>query len=423
MDSAVRADGSSGGLKAPIAATGDTRLRVAFVLWSGTIGGAETFVAALAHVLRDVDVDARLVTVTRAEPLARRLREAAIPFYELGLGRGRAALWHPRRLADTVRRAGPDGAVLVSEGFLALALRLGGYRGRIVAVEHGSVLQTSRAPRRPRVIDRLDRLLGARAVDVHVAVSSFLRGVMGNGSRPIVTIPNGVDLDVYRPAPPPGSGDAFVIGCMSRLIPGKGVEDVLVAARPAILRGAQLRVAGDGPMRSELEQLAERLDIHESVSFEGWIRDAADVAAFWRACDVAITAPNDWIESFGLVAVEAMACGKPVVATRGGALAETVVDGQTGFLAAPRDTEGLAEALLAYLDDASLVAKHGTAARAWCEQQFDIRRCAVAYAGLFQSDVGAGLASSDRRSARRDLRWPRSARARRGPAMTRRAAR
>jgi glycosyltransferase involved in cell wall biosynthesis len=207
---------------------------------------------------------------------------------------------------------------------------------------------------------------------------------MGSGPRPLVTIPNGVDLDVYRLAPARGSDDAFVIGCMSRLIQGKGVDDVLVAARPALLRGARLRIGGDGPMRSELEQLAERLGIEENVSFEGWIGDDAEVASFWGACDVAITAPNDWIESFGLVAVEAMACGRPVVATRGGALAETVVDGQTGFLVAPRDTDGLAQALLTYLNDASLVMRHGSAARAWCEQHFDIRRCAAAYAALFE---------------------------------------
>ncbi len=375
----------------PRAPSAPAPLRLAFVLWSGGTGGAETFVAALTRVLRDTGIDAQVVILERAEPLARRLRTAAIPFCALGLDRGRTALWHPRLVADAVRRAGPDGAVLVSGGFLALALRLGGYPGRIVAVEHGSVLQTGRARRRPRVVERVDQLLGARAVDVHVAVSNFLRDRM-RGSGPIVTIPNGVELDVYRPALTPRSENGFVIGCMSRLVPGKGVEDVFIAARPAILRGARLRIAGDGPMQSELKQYAERLGIEASVSFEGWIPDAVDVAAFWRSCDVAITAPNDWIESFGLVAVEAMACGRPVVATRAGALQETVVHGQTGFLAAPRDTDAMAAALLAYQDDSSLVITHGSAARALCEQRFDIRRCAAAYAALFSSNTGAATA-------------------------------
>ena len=372
--------------------TTDPPLRLVFVIWSGGIGGAETFVAALAGVLRASGVDARVVVVARAEPLAVRLREGAVPFEELGFKRGRAALWHARRFARTIEAAGPDGAILVAGGFLAHGLRLGGYRGRIVAVEHGALLQTHAAHRRSRLVDRFDRLLGARSVDVHVAVSDFLRLRMCGRGRPVITIPNGVDLDVYRPSPAP-TGDTFVIGCMSRLMPGKGVEDVLVAAQPAVSRGARLRVAGDGPMRSDLAQLAAELGIREGVEFVGLVRDAAEVAAFWRTCDVAITAPNDWVESFGLVAVEAMACGRPVVATNGGALAETVVHRRTGSLADPRDTDALARALVGYMDDRSLLAAHGAAARAWCEERFDIRRCAAEYAGLFGGVLDAGSES------------------------------
>ena len=378
-------------MSTPVAGGGDARLRLTFVLWSGAIGGAETLSAALARVLRASGVETQVVTVTRAEPLAERLRQDAIPFVELGYRRGRAALWHPRRFAGLVERAGPDGAILVSSGFMALALRLGGYRGRIAAVEHGSILQTHRAHRRSRPVDRLDRLLGSRAVDVRVAVSGFLRDHLPSSPRPTVVIPNGVDLDLYRPSPSPRSkAGGFVIGCMSRLFPGKGVEDVLVAARAPISRGARLRIAGDGPVRPELERLAEQLGIQGSVSFDGWIRDAAEVAAFWRDCKVAIAAPNDWVESFGLSAVEAMACGRPVVATRSGALAETIVEGETGFLAEPRDTQALASALLRYMEDDSLLAAHSRAARARCEQHFDIRRCAAAYAGLFTECPGPG---------------------------------
>jgi glycosyltransferase involved in cell wall biosynthesis len=359
--------------------------RMALVLWSGDLGGAETFSVALARTLRTSGVDARLVILTHAEPLAQRCREAGIPFSELQFDRGRAALWHARRFARAVAAGETHGAVLVAGGFLALALRLGGYRGRIAAVEHGAVLQTDRMARTTQLLRRVDRLSGARAVDVHVAVSDFLRGHIDGGSRPVVTIPNGIDLDVYRPIPPsPRRRDELVIGCMSRLVPGKGVEDVLVAGQDLVRRGARLRIAGDGLERPRLERLAEQLGIREGVEFVGWIQDEADVAAFWSACDVAVAAPNDWIESFGLAAVEAMACGVPVVATRGGALPETVVHQRTGFLVEARDTHALAAALLAYLDDASLVTAHGAAAREWCEERFDIQRCANAYAQLFQ---------------------------------------
>jgi glycosyltransferase involved in cell wall biosynthesis len=380
----------------PSEGRGISPARIALVLWSGDLGGAETFSVALTRTLRTSGVDARLVILTHAEPLAQRCREAGIPFSELQLERGRAALWHARRFARSVAAGETHGAVLVAGGFLALALRLGGYRGRIAAVEHGAVLQIDRMARATRLLRRVDHLSGARAVDVHVAVSDFLRGRINGGSRPVVTIPNGIDLDIYRPGASPRRRDEFVIGCMSRLVSGKGVEDVLVASQDLVRRDARLRIAGDGPERLRLERLAEQLGIREGVEFVGWIQDEGDVAAFWSACDVAVAAPNDWIESFGLAAVEAMACGVPVVATRNGALSETVVHERTGALVEPRDTHALAEALLGYFDDASLVKAHSAAAREWCEQQFDIQGCAEAYVRLFRDQSTAGLSADEK---------------------------
>ena len=362
-------------------------LRLAFVLWSGELGGAETYVASLARVLRASSIDARVVVVGEAEPLAKRLRQAGVPFTALRFGRGRAAVRHPKRFAAAVGRAGSDGAVLPGGGFLAPVLRVGGYRGRIVAVEHGALLQEDAARRRSGLVTWLDDVIGDRFIDVHVAVSEFVRERMRTG--PVVTIPNGVDLDLYRPVSKPGSLGEFVIGCVSRLIPGKGVEDVLVAARPTISRGARLRIAGDGSERPKLERLTEQLGIRNGVSFDGWLAGAGDIAGFWATCDLAITAPNDWVESFGLGAVEAMACGRAVVATRVGGLADAVVHGRTGFLAEPRDTESLTKGLLAYMDDRSLLAAHGASARARCEERFDIRGCAAEYVRLFRSANGA----------------------------------
>ena len=380
--------------------TPDPREGMAFVLWSGSIGGAETFVVALASALRASGLDAQVVVLTHAQPLAERLQQAGVPFSELGLARPVNVLKRPSWLAKTMSRAGPEGVVLPGCGFLAPALRLGGYSGRIVAVEHGSLLQDRRTRRRTWVVDRFDRLLGTTAVDVHVAVSDFLRSqaavYMRGGA--IVTIPNGVDIRLYRPPSSPRSRGAFVIGCLARLIRGKGVEDVLVAAKPALERGAQLRIGGDGPERPMLEQLAERLRVRDRVSFDGLIGEAAGVAAFWHGCDVAIAAPNEWVEAFGLSAVEAMACGVPVVATRTGGLAEVVAHARTGVLTEPGDTHALAAALLAYMEDESLLAVHGAAARLRCEQRFDIRRSAAGYAGLFRPrSLGTSRAVDSRR--------------------------
>lgn len=368
--------------------------RLALVLWSGAIGGAETFVVALARALRELAVDARVVVLDRAGPLAERLRLAAVPYSELGLARPLTGARHPRRLAEAIGGPGPDGVILPGSGFLAPVLRLGGYGGRIVAVEHGSVMHGRRYRRRPWLVDRTDRGLGAGFTDVHVAVSEFVRSHMRGAS--VVTIPNGVDLDVYTTSAS-RSNDRFVIGCVSRLVPGKGVDDVLVASSPVVRRGGRLRIAGDGPERAALEQLADDLGILPGVAFEGWLPSAEDVVAFWHGCDVAIMASKELVESFGLGAVEAMACGKPVVAARTGGLAEVVVSGRTGFVVEPGDTNELAAALLAYMDDESLLATHGSAARRRCERQFDIRRSAAGYAALFESRPALPVRGADAR--------------------------
>jgi glycosyltransferase involved in cell wall biosynthesis len=362
--------------------------RLALVLWSGRFGGAETFTVALAGALRERGADARVVFVTDPAPLAQRLQAAHIPFEVLGLNRGRAVILHPRRLAKATTRAGAEGAILIEGGYLAATLRLGGYGGMLVAIEHGAILQVPGMRRRERVFRALDRLSGARALDVRVAVSNYVSFKLGQGLRRVVTIPNAVDLDMYGPQESPKttrSGD-LVVGCMARLVPGKGIDDLLLAAKDVLTEGAQLRIAGDGPERPLLQALANHLGLARQVEFLGWIDD---VNAFWGSCDIAVVPSHQWIESFGLTAVEAMASGRPVIATRNGGLPELVLHDVTGFVVEPGDTAEIALALRTYSSNRELLVTHGAAARAWCEERFDIRRCAESYLALFDEPAVA----------------------------------
>ena len=369
-------------MTADAGSVGRRQRKLALVLWNGRFGGAETFTVALAQALRDKSIDTHVVFVSDSLPLAERLEAAAVPFEALGLSRGRAVLRHPRRLAEATGRDGTDGAILVEGGYLARMLRAGGYRGRVVAVEHGAVLQVPGMRLHRRLVRAVDRLSGIRAVDFHVAVSDYVSLRLRSGGRPVVTIPNGVDLDMYRPSAVVDSTPSaeLVVGCMGRLVPGKGFDDVLVAAQGVLKAGARLRVAGDGPERLLLERIATEKTIASSVEFVGWVDDPG---AFWASCDVGVVPSHQWIESFGLAAVEAMASGRPVIATRNGGLQEVVADGVTGFLVEPGATDAMAHALRRYADDRALLRAHGTAAREWCEQRFDIRRCAEAYLALF----------------------------------------
>jgi glycosyltransferase involved in cell wall biosynthesis len=112
--------------------------------------------------------------------------------------------------------------------------------------------------------------------------------------------------------------------------------------------------------------------------------------SFWGSCDVAAMPSDRCIESFGMAAVEAMACATPVVVSDNGALPELVADGVTGFVVPPANPQALADALLTLTRDDTRRRAAAEAARAHCEERFDIRDCAASYVRLFRSD-GADL--------------------------------
>ena len=358
--------------------------RLAAVLWSGSFGGAETFTAELCRVLRVLGADARVLFVTSPEPLNTRLEASGVPFATLGLRRGREVVRHPRALARETTSLGPDGAIVVSPGYLAAALRAGGYRGRVVAVAH-DLIQRSLMSRTRTLLKRVDRASGVWASDAEVAVSDFvLRRVQrdARGDKRIVRIYNGVDLDVYSGAANGSATRTLDIGWAGRIVHGKGLE-TLIEALPTVRRHVpvRLRIAGDGPLRSTLQGLAAKLGLGETISFEGW---SSDMPSFWGSCALAAVPSHKWVESFGMAAVEAMACARPVVASRAGALPEIVEDGVSGRLVPPGDHKALAAALIELAQDADQRISAGAAGRARCEDRFDLRRTALAYLDLFR---------------------------------------
>jgi len=361
--------------------------KIAAVLWSGSVGGAETFTADLCRTVRELGVGVGVVFVTRGEPLDERLTQAGILHASLGLARGRKVAQHPRALARCVEGLGPDGVLLPRGGYLAAALRIGGYRGRIVSVAHDAALDLGSVTLRDRLVRQLDRTSGLWASDVDVAVSDFVLTRMQRRRKRragrLVRIYNGVDLRVYADIPDTADREAVTIGYAGRLIEGKGVDTLLHAfAAGAAQEGARLRITGDGPVRPMLQGLAAELGLNGAVEFAGW---TLDMPSFWRACDFAVMPSNSFVESFGMAAVEAMACAKPVVATANGALPEVVEDGVTGLVVPRGDRVALADALVRLTRDGDRRRAAGLAARARCEQRFDIRDCAAAYLKLFQS--------------------------------------
>ncbi len=187
------------------------------------------------------------------------------------------------------------------------------------------------------------------------------------GARPthIKVIPCGVDLAHFtRGGPVEARGGAFRIVTLSRLVPRKGIADVIEAL--AAVPDAELIVAG-GPEAAELANdpearrlaaVAREYGVARRVFFRGGIR-RAQVPQLLRSADVVVCAP--WYEPFGIVPLEAMACGIPVIASAVGGLVDTVVDGMTGIHVKPRMPAEIASALRLLQTDRTLHASFAAA--------------------------------------------------------------
>ena len=229
------------------------------------------------------------------------------------------------------------------------------------------------------------RLLGLRRIDGFAAPSRFVAELLraDAGRVPIRVIPHAVDR-VFAPAPVSEVWQAAYVG---RLSPLKGA-DVLLAAFGILARTqpkARLVVVGDGPERARLEAEAADLVAAGTVEFRGWL-SPPEVAECLRGCAL-LAVPSTTPEIFGLTALEALGLGRPLVASRIGALPE-LVGPDNGVLVAPGDPAALAEALAGLVGDAERLARlgEGSARRS---EAFGLERCLDAYESWYQEAVAA----------------------------------
>jgi glycosyltransferase involved in cell wall biosynthesis len=181
------------------------------------------------------------------------------------------------------------------------------------------------------------------------------------GSRGTI-IRGGVDIEEFSGAEPERRPRPYMLTA-GRLVQVKGLDVLIDAYRLVLERhpaAPDLVIAGDGDERAELERRAAALGIADRVEFAGRC-DRARVARLFKGCTLFVL-PSHY-EGSPLVNVEAMAVGKPVIATRVGGVAEVVIDGETGLLTAAGDPAGLADALCRLLENPGLAEKLGKAGR------------------------------------------------------------
>lgn len=196
---------------------------------------------------------------------------------------------------------------------------------------------------------------------------------------PLAVIPQfGVDPAIYRPEPERARGGrGFLIGYVGRLVEEKGV-DLLLAALSSLPGTWRACILGSGPERQALQDQAGRLGLSDRVTFDAWI-GSAGMSAYYRQLDVLVmpsrTRPN-WKEQFGRVAVEAMACGVPVIGSDSGEIPHVL--GEAGLIFAENDAAGLRAHLARLMEDAGLRARLGAEGRQRVLEHYTQARIAAA---------------------------------------------
>jgi len=208
-----------------------------------------------------------------------------------------------------------------------------------------------------------------KAGDHVVAVSSFTKNALaaaGLDPDKVTVINNGVDTTRFQPGPKSETivdrfrlGSRRILLTLARLDERKG-QDMLIRAIPKIVEAVPdlaYLVVGEGDMTERLWGLVSELRLESTVLFTGGVSDD-DVLAYYRTCDVYAmpnrTTANGDTEGFGLVFLEAGACGKAVIGGKAGGVPDAIEDGKTGFLVDGTSVEAIAAACIRLLDDGEL---------------------------------------------------------------------
>jgi hypothetical protein len=292
-------------------------------------------VSLLAPALRShpAVIDVHVAGLGPVGPMTEPLRGAGVPVH--ALGGGPAGWWRLRRL---VREMRPD---------VVHAWRLPAARAAAALARWGwpplsVVISEPRRGGRPNALDRLLGITSDRSCDL----------------PPVVAIPTGEPPPLEVPLPP----GAFVIMCVGKLTPEHGFRDAIWAAD--VLQHSvpqlQLVIVGDGPELARLQRFARGINVEGRYTH--FLSGRPDAAPLLARADIV------WVPGRGAsgrqVALEAMAAGRPVVATARPELPAPLVDGRTGLLAPPHSPPELARQTRRLIDDADFAARIGAAARA-----------------------------------------------------------
>lgn len=335
-------------------------------------GGAQQ-VLYLVEALTRMGIENRLVC-TRHSAVAENARDQNLDIEEMNMS-GDLDLWFIKRLVTVIRREKPDVVHLHSRRGADV---LGGIAARLCGVP--TVLS--------RRVDNLERgpvglkyRLFDRVITISRAISMVLLDA-GIKKEKIVCVHSAADRRLYRPECDRQWFDvAFgtkrehkIIAVVGQFIERKG-HRYLIDAIPEIReRQPNIRVIffGQGPMQVSLEQLVRDRQLDDVIQFAGFREDLARV----MPCLSLLVHPAT-AEGLGVSLLQAASCAIPVVACNVGGIPEIIIDGQTGLLVPPGDSNALRDAVVSLLDQPERARKLGHAARQLVDEEFSIGKMAA----------------------------------------------
>ena len=372
----------------PAAAPGRPRILHVGKYYPPVPGGMERVLQLLCEHERPT-VDSRVLVASSDRTTTREVRNG-VPVTRAGSLAAVGSVALSAALPLELRRMDADVTVIHEPNPVALAADfLTARRGPLIVYFHSEVVRPRwkyRYVYRPmlaRVLDRASRIIVASP-----AMAATAAQLVDHRDKCVV-IPYGIDTAAFeRTAAVEARASALrgpdaqpIVLFVGRLVSYKGV-DVLI--RAMVGTPGRLVVAGEGPLLPELRQTAEALGLGERVRFLGAVSDA-DLVALYHACDVLALPSVTRAEAFGMVQIEAMACGKPVVSTNLPSGVPWVNQHmQSGLVVEPGDVGALQSAIRALLSDHERREQLGRGAMRRVQAEFTARRMADRTIALYE---------------------------------------
>ena len=358
------------------------------------IGGAEKVVFWLSKGLDKERFNVTVCSLAKKGPIFDEMERSGVKVCSLGI-RSRCDFFKVLRLIKLLREENIQ--ILHSHLFHAnlLARIIGRFVGVTVVISTEHIMGLESKWR--LFLNKLTSGLADKIIAVSFGVKDFLVKMVGIESVKIAVVQNGIEcielcfLDQIKEEKRKELGLSArdkVIGTVARIHKQKGHVYLLYAVKEVVkvFPEAKFLIVGDGPLENKMRRLAVDLKITQNVVFTGFHKDIPGIMSI---LDIFVL-PSLW-EGLPITILEAMAMKKPVIATRVGGDAEIVVDGLTGILVVPKDSQALASGLIMLLKNEILIKKMGEAGCKRVAEYFNagrmIKETEEIYEKLIQSKI------------------------------------